>query len=190
MTALDTSPCILTDKEQSKTVPCIVCGRPCVVHAFAANQSVRCTDCRTGRPGIGGQTVVQPGKTPPENVRDLSSVLINEEFAEVACPFGHGPMELKSVNHNPYRGPAEKVGYKDGRPVYQQHAPGETVMHQCNECKCTVSLSTAHVHVYRRQNEPRRIAGDQPSVWTWANGVRREAASGQLDTPVAGKANG
>lgn len=39
-------PHVLTDKDKTKTVPCTVCGRDCVVTLFAAPAKVRCLDHR------------------------------------------------------------------------------------------------------------------------------------------------
>lgn len=37
---------VLTDKDETKEVPCRSCGRPCVVNQFAAPAKVACNDCR------------------------------------------------------------------------------------------------------------------------------------------------
>jgi hypothetical protein len=41
---------VLTDKEETKTVPCRHCGRPCVVTLFASAAKVACLDCRKSAP--------------------------------------------------------------------------------------------------------------------------------------------
>lgn len=40
---------VLTDKDQTKRVPCAVCGRPCIVTTFATPEKVRCNDHRAAR---------------------------------------------------------------------------------------------------------------------------------------------
>lgn len=41
---------VLTDREETKDVPCTVCGRRCVVTTFAAPAKVRCNEHRKHRP--------------------------------------------------------------------------------------------------------------------------------------------
>lgn len=43
-------PHILTDKDETKNVPCRHCGRPCVVTRFASAAKVACLDCRKTAP--------------------------------------------------------------------------------------------------------------------------------------------
>lgn len=40
----------LTDKDETKEVPCRSCGRPCIVSQFAAPAKVACNDCRGSVP--------------------------------------------------------------------------------------------------------------------------------------------
>jgi hypothetical protein len=37
---------VFVDADPKKTVPCAVCGRPCVVHAYAATKWVKCLACK------------------------------------------------------------------------------------------------------------------------------------------------
>lgn len=43
-------PHVLTDKDETKTVPCRNCGRPCIVTRFASAAKVACNDCRKTAP--------------------------------------------------------------------------------------------------------------------------------------------
>lgn len=46
----DLEPHVLTDKEETKEVPCRHCGRPCIVTLFASASKVACRNCRKTAP--------------------------------------------------------------------------------------------------------------------------------------------
>lgn len=58
----DLEPHVLTDKEETKTVPCRHCGRPCVVTLFASAPKVACKDCRKSAPRPRKTTEYKPGE--------------------------------------------------------------------------------------------------------------------------------
>lgn len=155
---------IQTDKANGKVVTCTVCDEQKIfVNAFYAPAQAKCSGCRPATApsggGAGTQAVVQKGRTDPAKAANLADVLINPHFAFAICPVapddpeGHS-MELKSVDHHDYHGPSEHTGYQNGRPVYRQSARGETVLHQCLECKAVVTYSTTAQSQFRRLNEP------------------------------------
>lgn len=148
-------PCVLTDKTETKTVPCRDCERPCVISKLAPNK-VLCTDCREApRPSHGDREIVQAGRTDPAEAANLRDCLINPHFANAMCPVHPDDdshvMELKWISQNPRYGPSLALG--GGK--FKQLGPGEVVMHQCVVCKAVVTYdTTCQVH-YRRQNEVR-----------------------------------
>lgn len=150
-----------TDKRPVKFVPCLDCRRAMMVTTFYVPAWAHCSRCTGSEENqLGSVAVPQRGRTNPELAKNLVDVLINEQFAEAACPRCSELMELKSITHNPNYGPRELMGYdKSGRPIYKQ-LTGEIAMHQCNHCFMTITFSTVHVMKYRRQNEPKagRIA--------------------------------
>lgn len=167
-----------TEKAKVKVLPCTVCARPLVVSTFYTPAWAKCSECTPEKDTpreVGSATVVQAGRTDPSLAADLGACLINRvEFEVMACPFGHGDMELKSVNHNDRYGPTKMVGYEKGQPLYKQYAPGETTMHQCNECRCVVTMSTTAVNIFKRQNEPRQKEGSEANAWSELNGTREK----------------
>lgn len=166
-----------TDKRNVKVVPCTMCTRPMVVSTFYVPGWAKCRVCSPDRKASGERgTVVIPqvGRTDPATAVDLAACLINRaEFEIMLCPFGHGEMELKSVNHNDQHGPSKIIGYEKGQPIYKLLAVGETVMHQCNECLCVVTMSTTAHTSFRRQNEVR--PGKNANVWDDLHGSREVA---------------
>lgn len=164
---------IHTDKNPVKFVPCLTCRRACLVTTFYVPAWMKaCRTCSGDSDATKGSVAVpQAGRTDPAKAVNLADCLINDEFAEVFCPFGHGMMELKSVNHNPRYGPRELIGYDRGEPVHEQKT-GESVLHQCNECLAVVSMSTVHVSKYRRKNEARQGMVESPPIWEDLLGVR------------------
>lgn len=50
---------VLTDKEETKELPCRSCGRPCVCNQFAAPAKVACNSCRTSVPRPRKQTTIE-----------------------------------------------------------------------------------------------------------------------------------
>lgn len=170
---------IQTDKDTAKILPCANCQAELIVSMFYAAANARCAECKglASQPGQGG--VVTPGKTNPADARDLMDCLLHKSFGAMVCPVDceHGPMELKSVSHNPRYGPSSFFGYVKGEPVYKQDGPGETTMLQCNSCKCCVSFSTTAQSVFRRVNEISTFK----HVNNWGRedlglGIREEAA--------------
>ena len=65
---------VLTDREQTKEVPCRSCKRPCVVTTFAAPAKVACRECRT--------TVPRPRKsvTYKQNGNRMEKVEVTQTF--------------------------------------------------------------------------------------------------------------
>lgn len=176
---LELEPEFQTDKVEVKLAPCRGCHRPLVVTRFYAPAKALCGACKGGTtPGdqLVGKPI--PGKTDPAKAVNLAECLINPQFAYAVCPFdAEHTVELKNVVHAPHYGPRRLVGY-DGRGIPKYNVEvGESVMHQCNECKAVISYSTQHAHVYRRQNEVRtndlHTAGDR-TVWHGVLGVRDE----------------
>jgi hypothetical protein len=108
--------------------------------------------------------------------------LINPHFATALCPVvpddpEEHPMELVSVSHSDNYGPTTFLGYISGKPHYRQMAKGETVVHQCRNCKATVVYSTTAQQQMRRMNEPRNQPdmGRRPGITLeLLNGTRRE----------------
>ena len=161
-----------TDKATVKVVPCTGCGQPLGVNVFYAPAIAKCASCggQAAIAGTGESVIVQAGRTDPSKAANLADCLINREFAEAVCPKCGEATELKSVTHNPKYGPSRIVGHKGGVPVYRNDV-GESVMHQCNSCRTTITMSTTHQVFYRRQNEPKPNAG-RPSAWNWMLGER------------------
>lgn len=160
-------------KPPYKLVPCTGCRRPMVVNTFYVLAWAKChaSGCSGESRGPATVAVAQAGRTEPSDAVNLDECVINDCFVEAHCPFGHGPMELKSVNHNPTHGPtAWKM--MDGRRTLVQIEKGETVMHQCNTCKCVISLSTTAQSVFRRVNEVR--PGKHVNGWGATLGIRGE----------------
>jgi hypothetical protein len=165
-----------TDKDPIKVVGCNECGDAVAVNAFYSNAKVMChrhrtaeVDSRGSSRGDGQAQAVHVGKTDPQKVADLRDVLINKQFGETkVCPVCDHAMELKCVTHNPHYGPQRRT--KEGGYA---NSTGETVLHQCNACKCTLSMSTTVQNVLRRQNEPK--TGLRASGWPELLGVREEA---------------
>ncbi len=167
---------VQTDKAICKLVPCTGCKRPLAVNTFYAPAIAKCRQCggSSARSGIGEAEIVQVGRTDPAKAKNLADCLINPSFATATCPLGGEDhrMELKSVNWAERYGPSEMVIGKTGRPEYRQIAAGETVMHQCLDCKTCVTYTTTAQSQYRRMNEPgtgKRINGER-----WL-GVREES---------------
>lgn len=148
-------PEVQTDKEATKDVPCLACGRRLTVNTFYAPAKARCRECRAA--GVNGEVVAAPvrGKTDPATVAQLEAVLINRGFARALCPAHPDDedhvMELKWVGHSPHAGPKEKV-------------PGETVLHQCTVCNATVTYSDTVPAQLRCQNE---VRSDKRMSQTW-----------------------
>lgn len=154
-----------TDKAIVKICACNSCGRPIAVNVFYAPAIARCRACsgESADAGVGQSEIVQAGRTDPEKAARLEDCLINKAFAYAVCPFDpEHEMELKSVTHNQNYGPSRLIGHDAKGPIYKNDV-GETVMHQCNECKTSVSYATTHQMVYRRQNEPKPNAGAAPA---------------------------
>ncbi len=170
---------IHTDKKPVKFVPCLDCRRAMVVTTFYVPAWAHCRACsgKIDKGGVATIAVPQAGKTDPEKAINLADCLVNEEFAEAACPKCGDDMELKSIHHNPNYGPRIQVGVdkKSGDPVYEMQL-GEVVMHQCNHCRTTLSFSTTAQMVYRRQNEIVRTAGARPAT-EYILGPREEEAA-------------
>ncbi len=166
---------VQTDKAMAKVVPCVGCAKDLLVNVFYAASIAKCRECKGETAGAttGSATIVQAGRTDPALAKDLGACLINRhEFEVMVCPFGHGDMELKSVSHNDQYGPHVLAGYSGGKPIYKKVADGETVLHQCNECLCTVTMSTTATHAFKRQNEPKAQLGQGANAWKDINGVR------------------
>lgn len=168
-------PEIQTDKDVTKDVPCLGCGRRLVVNTFYAPAKARCAECKGGNGGVVGAIQAPvPGKSDPAQVTNLERVLINRPFTRAVCPVHpddeEHEMELKSVSHSEHWGPNEFMGYVNGRPEYRQLAPGETVMHQCLKCKATVAYSTTAQVQFGTQNRP----GKHVNGWIDYLGVREE----------------
>jgi hypothetical protein len=89
----DLEPHILTDKDETKEVPCRNCGRPCVVTRFASAAKVACNDCR--------KRVATPRKTTSIEKKDGRY----QEVTKVASPADllwsewalHSPMDVKDL---------------------------------------------------------------------------------------------
>lgn len=161
---------VLTDKENTKTIPCVVCRRPCVVTTFLAPAKCRCRDHKnSGSVGTGEVGVPIPGSTDPAKATNLADCLVNKTFERAVCPVHpddpEHEMELKSITHAPHHGPM-----RDGVVI----EPGEVATHQCLKCNTVVTYSTQHLHQYRRQNEPREAAKnfDDGTVLDWTLGAR------------------
>ncbi len=161
---------VLTDKENTKTIPCVVCRRPCVVTTFLAPAKCRCKDHRNSDSvGTAQVGVPIPGHTDPAKATNLADCLVNAAFAKAVCPVRpddpEHEMELKSISHASHHGPM-----RDGVVV----EPGEVATHQCLKCHAVTSYSTQHIHQYRRQNEPRESAKDfsDGTVLDWRLGKR------------------
>lgn len=154
-----------TDKQTVKVCPCTAdgCGKPIAVNAFYAPAIAKCGghggggERRSTSGDTGGSQIVQAGRTDPSKAARLEDCLINKEFAVATCPFCSTVMELKSVSHNEHYGPGEWVSNGKGGREWRQTAQGETVSHQCNSCRTTLSMSTSAQITYRRMNEPKRV---------------------------------
>lgn len=161
---------VLTDKDSTKTLPCVVCRRACVVTTFLAPAKCRCNDHKnessSGHASVG---VPVPGHTDPAKATNLADCLINKSFALAICPTHPDDeehvMELKSVSHASHHGPM-----RDGVVI----EPGELATHQCLKCNTVVSYSTQHKHQYRRQNELSASTKDfsDGTVQDWLLGAR------------------
>lgn len=152
---------VQTDKEATKEVPCLGCGRRLVVNTFYAPAKARCSDCRDGNHRVTSAPVA--GKTDPSRVTDLTKVLVNPGFGRAICPVHPDDpehvMELKHVSHAEHYGPSPRV-------------PGETVMHQCLKCRATVCFSSTAQTQFRRQNEPDESGSKHSNGWAEILGVR------------------
>lgn len=171
-------PELQTDKELVKVIPCPVCRRPLIVTTFYVMAWAMCSVCKGDSDQIrepGSVEVVQIGRTDPKLAADLTKLLINPSFASAICPVhpaeGH-EMELKSVHWNDNYGPWE---YRliDGKLVPAQIAPGETVVHQCLQCRAVVTYTTTEVTQLRRRNEPDGQS-IKKSGWRLILGAREE----------------
>lgn len=147
-----------TEKAVCKLVPCTGCRRPIAVNTFYAPAIAKCRACggHSARSGIGEAEIVQVGRTDPAKAKNLADCLVNASFAVCVCPIGGDEhrMELKMVNHNERYGPYERVVDKQGRLGFRQIAPGESVMHQCLDCRVCVTYTTTAQSQFQRQNEP------------------------------------
>lgn len=167
-------------KTPLKMVPCTICRRPMVVNTFYVLAWAKCHEsgCSGESKERGSVGVAQAGRTEPELAANLVETLINHHFQFARCPVHPDDeaheMELKSVSHNPRYGPGEwRDDGKHGR-VYVQIASGETVMHQCRQCKATVSYSTTPQSQYRRINEPKLDLTLGANAWGGLLGTRIE----------------
>jgi hypothetical protein len=167
-----------TDKDAVKIVPCRNpdCKRPIVVTTFFTPEKALCRVCdgESGGDRTGSLEVVAPGQTDPAKAANLADCLINPQFAEAVCPICVTDMELKSVSHNDHYGPSVLTGYKNGIPEYRQTAPGESVMFQCEACKCVITMTTTAQVRYKRKNEPKADTGIGANRWGDVLGVREE----------------
>lgn len=167
-------------KTPLKIVPCTICKRPMVVNTFYVLAWAKCDEsgCSGNTKERGSIGVAQAGRTDPELAANLAETLINPTFARAICPVHPDDesheMELKSVTHNDHHGPFVVSGYVSGRPIIQQTAKGETVMHQCSKCLAVVTYSTAVTQSFRRVNEPRTATGAGANGWGALLGVRDE----------------
>lgn len=157
---------VQTDKEQVKIVPCRECHGPIVVTTFFAPAKAICSTCTgvtANDPGSKKGTVGQPipGQTDPAKAVDLEKTLVNHAFAKALCPVHpENPdheMQLVSVVHSDNYGPSKLMGYNGGKPVYRQEAVGETVMHQCQNCKAMTTYTTTRQNFIKPINEPRSL---------------------------------
>jgi hypothetical protein len=167
-----------SDKSPFKFVPCTVCKRPMIVNTFYVLAWAKCSTCGGADDSRerGSVTASQAGKTEPALAVDLAAILVNRtEFEIVNCPFGHGEMELKSVSHSDNYGPWHYEPTPKGGRIRVQHAVGETTMHQCNECRCTVSMSTTAQSTFKRINEAKHEK--HVNGWTWDLGARDDDGS-------------
>lgn len=164
----DDEPEFQTDKDAVKVVPCTGCHRPLVVNSFYTPARAICSACGGTRQSAktGTSNVVQAGRTEPSKASNLNDCLINPSFSHAICPINsEHVMELKLVNHNPNYGPTRLVGYDKSGNAKRNNSTGELVMHQCLTCNTVVTYATTSVMQYRRQNEPRTVAGDRPPAW-------------------------
>lgn len=161
-----------TDKEQVKIVPCRDCRRPMVVTAFFMPEKAQCRAC-AGESENAVASVAAPvaGVTEPAKAMNLADCLLNPQFSEAICPICVEPMELKHVFHNPDYGPGHWEQSSKG-PVWVQDAAGETALHQCNRCRCTITIATTAVHTFKRINEVR--PGRHVNGWATSLGTRDE----------------
>lgn len=171
------TPHVLTDKEQTKTVPCVECSRACVVTTFLAPAKCLCRECKGDGPRqktTGSQASVQPGRTAPEFAKHLPDALINKEFLSAACPFSPDhKVVLKDIGHSSYYGPRHLLGYKDGIPQYDQKI-GEVATFQCEDCAVLVQFSTQHPRQLRPCNKPKQSTRTGPSAFETMLGVEDE----------------
>ncbi len=181
-------PDILTDKDNTKTLPCRDCKRACVVTKFMTPAKVVCRACVGDTDGDSRGTVGVPipGQTDPAKAKNLADCLVNPTFANALCPVhpddeDHA-MEIKNITHHPHHGPSVMVGYKNNIPEYRQTATGETVMLQCAHCKATVSYSTTAQSQFRAQNEPKENGGQGTNAWSEWLGVREEGQPSTEDS--------
>lgn len=174
---VELEPHVLTDKQQTKNVPCGKCRRCCVVTTFMAPAKVKCRTCTGGNTNdraAGSQAVVQAGRTAPELATNLADCLLNDNFAYALCPKDPShTVELKDVCHSPNYGPRHLLGYKDGIPKYEQET-GELVTHQCLDCATVVQYSTTHPRQLRRVNQAKHSDKDGPGAFEVMLGVRED----------------
>lgn len=171
----------LTDKEKTKEVPCRKCRRRCVVTLFATPAEVECSTCR----GVTKQKKHEDAmsnraatiQVNPAKLENLADGLINKVFRQIpVCPFdAEHEVELKSICHTPHYGPRRFRGYDGkGLPKYDQET-GESVLYQCNECRCCIGFSTQHPNL-KAQNEEVWTGSGTESGFAVILGTREEAA--------------
>lgn len=71
---------VLTDKAETKTVPCRHCGRPCIVTLFASAPKVACLDCRKSAPRPKKTTEYATKKSGERQVETTVTILSSEEI--------------------------------------------------------------------------------------------------------------
>lgn len=166
---------ILTDRTDTKEVPCTECGRRCVVTVFKTASKTQCNTCR----GVVKHEKREKTKEKKAaSIGDIASLenlrdgVMNAAFKTVPlCPFDpEHDVELKSISHTPYYGPRHFRGYVKGVPTYDQET-GESVIYQCNSCNCTISFSTQHP-MLRAQNEKVHVGEGHGSTLAIMLGVR------------------
>lgn len=183
---------VQTDKPLAKVLPCQFCRRPLVVSTFYVLAWAKCSPCKGEDDSVrkpGSLDVVQAGRTDPVLAKDLTKTLVNPHFAVARCPVhpddDEHVMKIIHVNHNDNYGPYVLAGFKDGRSVYKQTAPGETVLLQCQHsgCLATVQFSTTAVIRFKPMNEPRNDDGRHVNGYWQFVGIRDPESEPWADYP-------
>lgn len=181
---------VQTDKDLIKVLPCQFCKRPLVVTTFYVLAWAKCSACAGedgGKRDVGSLDVVQAGRTDPRLAKDLTKTLVNPTFARAVCPVHpdneEHEMKLIHVNHNDQYGPYVLKGYEAGKSVYEQIAPGETVMFQCQRCLATVQYSTSAVIRFKPMNEPRNQDSRHVNGYWQFVGIRDPESDPWADYP-------